>query len=346
MTTPVTAPLRKVRWGVLGTASIAVRRAIPGMQKGEWCDVAAIASRDKRRAEDTAAKFGMARAYGSYDELLADPDIEAVYNPLPNHLHAPWSIKAAEAGKHVLCEKPVSTTVSGARALLAARNRTGVKIGEAFMVRTHPRWLHARKLVREGRLGQLRLISALFTYFNRDAANPRNILEAGGGALLDLGCYAITFSRFLFGEEPLRVFGAIERDRDWRTDVLTSAILEFPEGRATFTCGTQLAYCQTVRVNGTKANLEIPFAINPPADRPCEIIVSEQQGAASATGSIESFQPVDQFTIQGDAFSRAIRENTEAPVPLEDSVRNMAVIEAVFESARGGEWVRPDYLLA
>ena len=215
------------------------------MQKGEWCEISAIASRDGRRAEEAAAKFGIAKAYGSYDELLADPEIEAVYNPLPNHLHVPWSIKAAEAGKHVLCEKPISITAADACKLLAVRNRTGVKIGEAFMVRTHPRWIRARELVRGGRIGQLRLISGLFSYFNRDPANTRNIYEAGGGALLDLGCYPITLSRFLFAEEPTRVFGAIERDPETKTDVLTSAILEFPSGRATFTCSTQLAYFQT-----------------------------------------------------------------------------------------------------
>jgi predicted dehydrogenase len=335
----------KVRWGVLGVASIAVRRAIPGMQKGEWCEVTAIASRDKRRAEEAAAKLGIAKAYGSYDELLADSEIDAVYNPLPNHLHVPWSIKAAEAGKHVLCEKPLSTRLAEARMLLDARNGTGVKIGEAFMVRTHPRWLRARELVRGGRIGELQLVAGLFSYFNRDPANPRNIFEAGGGALLDMGCYAITLSRFLFEQEPTRVFGAIQRDADTRTDALTSAILEFPSGRATFTCSTQLAYFQTMHIAGTQARMEIPFAINPPADRTSEIIIGEQAGAILAGVQIESFAPVDQFTIQGDAFSRAIRENAEVPVPLEDSVRNMAAIEAVFRSAESGGWVQPDYSL-
>ena len=197
------ADARKVRWGVLGVASIAVRRAIPGMQKGEWSEIAAIASRDLRKAEDAARKLGIPKAYGSYEELLADPEIEAVYNPLPNHLHVPWSIKAAEAGKHVLCEKPLSTTVAEARKLLAVRDRTGVKIGEAFMVRTHPRWLRARELIRAGRIGQLRSISGQFSYFNRDPANIRNIRESGGGALLDMGCYPITLSRFIYGEEPI-----------------------------------------------------------------------------------------------------------------------------------------------
>lgn len=334
---------KKVRWGVLGVASIAVRRAIPGMQKGEWCEISAIASRDKHRAEEAAANLGIAKAYGSYEELLADPEIDAIYNPLPNHLHVPWSIKAAEAGKHVLCEKPISITAAEARQLLAVRNRTQVKIGEAFMVRTHPRWLRVRQLVREGRIEQLRLVSGLFGYFNRDLANPRNILEDGGGALLDIGCYPITLSRFLYGEEPTRIFGEIERDPETRTDILTSAILEFPSGRATFTCSTQIAYVQTMHLLGTNGRMEIRLPLNPPANRPSEIIIGDLKDPSPAGTVVESFPYVDQFTIQGDALSRAILENTEVPVPLEDSVKNMAVIDTVFRSAEKGQWISLDF---
>jgi predicted dehydrogenase len=336
-------PPEKVRWGVLGVASIAVRRAIPGMLKGEWCEISAIASRDKHRAEEAATKLGIAKAYGSYEELLADPEIDAIYNPLPNHLHVPWSIKAAEAGKHVLCEKPISVTAAEARNLIAVRDRTGVKIEEAFMVRTHPRWLRVRELVRAGRVGQLRLVSGLFGYFNRDLANPRNILEAGGGALLDIGCYPITLSRFLYGEEPTRAFGEIERDPETRTDTLTSAVLEFPSGRATFTCSTQVAYVQTMHLLGTEGRMQIQLPLNPPANQPSEIIIGDLKDPSPACTVVESIPYVDQFTIQGDVFSRAIRENTDVPVPLEDSVKNMAVIDALFRSAETGRWVRPDY---
>ena len=332
---------KKIRWGVLGVASIAVRRAIPGMQKGALCEISAIASRDKRRAEDAAAKLGIAKAYGSYDELLADPEIDAIYNPLPNHLHVPWSIRAAEAGKHVLCEKPVSTTAAEARSLITVRDRTGVKIEEAFMVRTHPRWLRVRELVRAGRIGQLRLVSGLFGYFNRDLANTRNVLEDGGGSLLDIGCYPITLSRFLYGEEPTRVFGEIERDSETRTDILTSAILDFPSGRCTFTCGTQIAYVQTMQLLGTKGRIGIQLPLNPPADHPSEIIIGDLKDPSPAGTEVESIPYADQFTIQGDAFSRAILENTEVPVPLEDSVKNMAAIDAVFRSAEIREWVNP-----
>jgi predicted dehydrogenase len=312
------------------------------MQKGEWCEISAIASRDKHRAEEAAANLEIAKAYGSYEELLADPEIDAIYNPLPNHLHVPWSIKAAEAGKHVLCEKPIGLTAAETRQLLTVRDRTRVKIGEAFMVRTHPRWLRARELVREGGIGQLRLVAGLFGYFNRDLANTRNILEAGGGALLDIGCYPITLSRFLYGQEPTRVFGEIERDPETRTDILTSAILEFPSGRGTFTCSTQIAYVQTMHILGTAARMEIRLPLNPPAGQPSEIIIGDLKDPSPAGTVVELFPYVDQFTVQGDAFSRAILENTEAPVPLEDSLKNMAVIDAVFRSAEAREWAKPD----
>src|SRR6266436_8489161 len=222
----------KVKWGVLGVASIATRKVIPGMQKGTLSAVSGIASRDARKAEDAAHKLGIAKVYGSYEELLADPEIEAIYNPLPNHLHVPWSIRAAEAGKHVLCEKPLALTVAECRTLIDARNRTGVKIGEAFMVRTHPQWLRAREIVRSGEIGDIRAAMVAFSFFNRDPKNIRNVPEWGGGALMDIGCYAIQFSRFMFGQEPARVVALIERDPDMGIDRLTSAALDFPSGPA------------------------------------------------------------------------------------------------------------------
>ena len=225
---------KKVKWGVLGAASIAVRKVIPGMQRGQHIEIAAVASRDLAKAESAASNLKIAKAYGSYEELLADPEIEAIYNPLPNHLHVPWSIKAAEAGKHVLCEKPIAMNAAEARTLLAARDRTHVKIGEAFMVKTHPQWLRARELVRAGKIGELRAIVGAFSYFNRDPNNVRSKPEWGGGGLLDIGSYPITMSRFMFGAEPWRVSGVLERDPDFGTDRLTSGILEFAAGALHF----------------------------------------------------------------------------------------------------------------
>jgi len=336
----------KVRWGVLSTSHFALAKAVPAMQKGEWSEVIAIASRDKSSAAQAAKSLGIRKSYGSYEELLADGEIEAIYNPLPNHMHVPWSIKAAEAGKHVLCEKPLSMTVAEAQQLIAASNRAGVKIGEAFMVRTHPQWLRTRELVRSGRIGELRSIVGVFSYFNRDASNIRNIPEAGGGALMDIGCYPITTSRFVFDEEPSRVLGIIERDPDMKTDRLASAILDFPSGQAVFTCSTQLVPYQHMHCLGTKGRIEIEIPFNAPNDRPCRIFIDDGGDLFGKDISSENFPTCDQYTIQGDIFSRAIRENREAPVPLENAIRNMAVIEAIFRSVESERWESPANLLA
>jgi predicted dehydrogenase len=332
----------KVRWGVLGAASIAVRKVIPGMQKGEWSEVTAIASRDLPKAEDAAHRLGIAKAYGSYEELLADPDVEAIYNPLPNHLHVPWSIKAAEAGKHVLCEKPLSLTVAEAKTLLAARDRCGVKIGEAFMVKTHPQWLRTRDLVRHDVIGELRAIVGVFSYFNRDPKNVRHVVEWGGGGLMDIGCYPITTSRWIFGEEPLRVAGVAERDPDFGTDRLTSAVMEFPSGQAVFTCSTQMVPYQRMQFLGTKGRVEIEIPFNAPNDRPTRIFVDDGRDVFGTGIRTETISVCDQYTVQGDAFSRAIREGGEIPVPLEDAIANMAVIEAIFRAADSERWERPE----
>ncbi|HLZ91503.1 MAG TPA: Gfo/Idh/MocA family oxidoreductase [Candidatus Acidoferrum sp.] len=331
--------MKKVKWGVLGAASIAVRKVIPGMQKGAGSEITAIASRSRKKAEEAARRLGIPKAHGSYEELLQDGEIEAIYNPLPNHLHVPWSIKAAEAGKHVLCEKPISLTVAEARTLLAARDRTGVKIGEAFMVKTHPQWLRTREIVRSGGIGALRCIAGVFSYFNRDPANVRHKVEWGGGGLLDIGCYPVTMSRFIFGEEPTRVAGVLERDPDFGTDRLASVMMEFPSGQSIFACGTQTAYFQRMNFLGTSGRVEIEIPWNAPNDRPTRIFIGDVTGGAP---KVEEFPAVDQYTIQGDEFSRAIRGERDVPVPLEDALANMAVIEAIFCAAESGKWERPE----
>ncbi|MGC1492386.1 MAG: Gfo/Idh/MocA family oxidoreductase [Candidatus Acidiferrum sp.] len=332
---------KKVKWGVLSTAKIGLNKVIPAMQLGEWSEVVAIASRDGKRAENAAKKLRIPKAYWSYEELLADPEIEAIYNPLPNHMHVPWSIKAAEAGKHVLCEKPISLNAAEAKLLLDARNRTGVKIGEAFMVRTHPQWLRTRDLVRSGRIGDLRAVVGVFSYFNRDAANIRNVADWGGGGMYDIGCYPISGSRFVYGEEPSRVMGLVERDPDFQTDRLASVILDFPAGQAIFTCSTQLVAYQRMQFLGTKARIEIEIAFNAPNDRPCRIFVDDGRDVFGGGVSVETFPTCDQYTVQGDVFSRAIRGDGDVPVSVEDAIGNMAVIDAVFRSAKTGRWERP-----
>jgi predicted dehydrogenase len=332
----------KVKWGVLGVASIATRKVIPGMQKGTLSEVAAIASRDARKAEDAAHKLGIAKAYGSYEALLADPEIEAIYNPLPNHLHVPWSIKAAEAGKHVLCEKPLSLTVAEAKTLLAARDRCAVKVGEAFMVKTHPQWVRTQDLIQHGVIGELRSIVGAFSYFNRDPENVRNAAEWGGGGLMDIGCYLIMTSRWMFGAEPLRVWGIAEKDPEFGVDRLTSAMMEFPSGHVVFTCSTQMVPYQRVQFLGTKGRIEIEIPFNAPPDRPTRIFIDDGRDVFGGGIRTETIPICDQYTLQGDAFSRAIREGGEVPVPLEDAIGNMAVIEAVFRAGDSGRWERPE----
>lgn len=334
----------KVRWGVLGVARIAVTKVIPAMQRGQWSQVTAIASRDLEKARSAARQSAIPTAYGSYEELLEDREIEAVYIPLPNHLHVPWSIKAAEAGKHVLCEKPIALDAKEALELIAARDRTGVKMQEAFMIRSHPQWLTARQLIRTGRIGKLRSILGFFSYSLSNPSDIRNVLEWGGGGLMDIGCYPITSSRWIFGEEPNRVLGLVERDQQMKVDRLTSVILDFPSGQSVFTCGTQLVGYQRIQFFGTEGRIEIEIPFNAPPDRPCRIFIDD--GSDLFGGGIETkeFEACDQYTIQGDLFSQAILEGTEVPTPLEDAVRNMAVIDATFRSAETGKWEIPERL--
>jgi predicted dehydrogenase len=325
---------------VLGAASIALRKAIPGMQESALARVVAIASRDIAKARAAANELGIPRAYGSYEELIDDPDIEAIYNPLPNHLHVPWSIRAAERGKHVLCEKPIALTAREARELLEVRDRTGVQIGEAFMVRTHPQWLKVKEIVESGRIGELRLIAGHFSYYRRDPADVRSRVEWGGGALMDVGCYPTTISRWLFGAEPTEVVGLIERDPEMRIDRLTSGLLRFPSGQATFSCAMQLVAFQAVQIFGTTGRIAASFH-SMPSDE-ARILVDDGSDLLRG-GGIETitFPPVNQFSIQADRFSAAIRGVGTVPVSLEDAVGNMAVIDALFRSAESHEWERP-----
>ena len=330
---------KPVRWGVLSTAKIGREKVIPAMQRGTLSDVVAIASRDIERARQVAGDLGIPKVYGSYEELIADPEIEAIYNPLPNHLHIPWSIKAAEAGKHVLCEKPIALTADEAQTLIEVRDRTGRLIEEAFMVRHHPQWRRVRELVREGRIGRLRATQGFFSYTNLDPANIRNQADIGGGGLYDIGCYPITTSRFIFESEPKRVIALIERDPEMKTDRLTSAILDFEQGHASFVCSTQLVPYQRMQVFGTEGRIEIEIPFNAPPDQPCRIFVDDGSGAPSTSSArTETFDVVDQYTVQGDDFSLVVRTGQALEFPLENAVRNMRILDALFRSAESGRW--------
>lgn len=330
--------MKPVRWGVLGAASIALRKAVPGMQKSAFIDVVAIASRDESKARAAADELGVIRAYGSYEALLADPEIEAIYIPLPNHLHVSWTIKAMEAGKHVLCEKPIALNAEEARTLLAVRDRTGAKIGEAFMIRSHPQWLGAKALIESGRIGELRSITGHFSYINADPANVRNVREWGGGGLLDIGCYPITLSRWLFGSEPEAVVAMIERDPRSGIDRLATAIMRFPNGQASFTVGTQLVPFQTMQLFGTRGRIGVELPFNAFPDRPTRLRIDDGSDFAGRSEEHIEFAAVDQYALQGEQFSLAVRGAGPVPVPLEDAIANMEVIDALFRSATSGRW--------
>jgi len=342
MTTNAPVNPKAVRWGVLGAADIAVKKVIPAMRGCDRSTVVAIASRDKQKADAAAKALGIPRAYGSYEELIADPDVEAIYNPLPNYLHVPWSVRAAAAGKHVLCEKPIALSATEARELRDARDRAGVLIGEAFMVRTHPQWLGVRDLIASGRIGDLRLVVGHFSYFRRDATDIRSRAEWGGGALMDIGCYPITLSRWLFNAEPLEVTGQLEHDPDMGIDRLGAALLRFPAGQASFTCAGQLSPHQRMQILGTKARIEVEIPFNAPPDRACRIYVDDGSQFAGASAEMIEFPAVDQYALQADRFSDAIRGVGTVPVSLDDAIANMSVIDAVFRSAKSRRWEKPE----
>jgi predicted dehydrogenase len=320
-----------VRWGIVSTASIGIDKVIPAIRTAARCEVAAIASRDLARAEAAASALEITRAHGSYDDLLADPEVDAVYIPLPNHLHAEWTIAAARAGKHVLCEKPLAMTAADAERMIAACEAEGVLLMEAFMYRLHPSWEAVRELVAAGRIGDLRAVQSWFSYFNDDPADIRNIPEAGGGALFDVGCYSVNLSRMLFGAEPVRTQGSVTRDPQMGIDVLTSGILEFPNGTATFTCSTRAEPDQRVHVCGTRGRISVEIPFNVPPDLPSRVFVtSGGDPPVRPDTEMLTFEPADPYGVQAERFAAAVLDGTPVPTPPSDAIGNLRVIEELF----------------
>ncbi|MEO7967002.1 MAG: Gfo/Idh/MocA family oxidoreductase [Gemmatimonadaceae bacterium] len=329
--------MNDIRWGILGAARIAETQVVPALKRGDGCQVTAIASRDGARARDFANRLGIATSFGRYEALLECEEVDAVYIPLPNHLHVPWSIRALEHGKHVLCEKPIAMSGAEARLLQdATRAHPTLRVMEGFMYRFHPQWDFVRRLLDEGAIGTLGLIEAFFSYHNEDAGNIRNHAEMGGGALMDIGCYGVSVARWLYGAEPVRVMGSVERDPRFGTDRLTTAILEFEDGMATVACATQLAPSQRVHLVGTKGRIEIDLPFNGPLDLPRR--VRHIRGGVVQEHVDEG---ANQFVRMGERFAHAARHLAPVPTPLSDAVANMDVIDAVLESARENAWVSP-----
>jgi predicted dehydrogenase len=312
------------------------------MQRGAWTTVEAIASRDEGRAREAARELGLAKAYGSYEALIADPEIDAVYIPLPNHLHVEWTTRAAEAGKHVLCEKPIGLSAADAETLVRVRDRTGVLIQEAFMVRTHPQWLRARDIAQSGEIGTVRSIVGYFSFFSDDPRNIRHRKDYGGGGILDIGCYLVNTSRMIYAAEPRRVCALVEDSAAFGVDTLASMMLDFGEARhAVGTCSMELAHGQRVIISGSLGRIEIEIPFNAPPDRPCRIFVEDAPPGEVPDRQTVELPVCDQYTIQGDLFSQAVRKGRPAPYPLEDSVSNMRVIDALFRSGSSGAWENP-----
>ncbi|HUG85910.1 MAG TPA: Gfo/Idh/MocA family oxidoreductase [Euzebya sp.] len=327
-------------WGVLSTAKIGTRFVIPAMQNSQRGRVTAIGSRDHQRARRVADELGIQRAHGSYEALLEDPEVDAVYNPLPNHLHVPWTIRAAEAGKHVLCEKPIALSAAEAETLREVRDRTGVAIQEAFMVRTHPQWVAVRDSIADGELGQLRAIQGFFSYFNDDPTDIRNQAAIGGGGMLDIGCYPVTTSRFVTGTEPTRVAAIVDQDPETGIDRLGSALLDFPGVQASFMYSTQAFPYQRMTFVGTSARVEVEIPFNAPTDQACRVLWY-RDGRPVAPAQVTSIPVCDQYAVAADAFAASVLDGAPQPVPLEDSIRNMRVLDALLTSAGAGTWQTP-----
>ena len=330
--------MKPIVWGVLGTARIALERVIPAMRPSESCDVRAIASRDASRAAEAAEAMGVPRSCGSYEELLADPAIEAVYNPLPNHLHVEWSIRALEAGKHVLCEKPIACSAAEVAPLIDARDRTGLLVEEAVMVRDHPQWSRVRGLIDDGRIGALRNVQLSYSHFNDDPRDIRNRTAMGGGGLLDVGSYCCTIARLIFGSEPLRAVALLDRDPRFGVDRFATALLEFAEGHASFFCSMQSSRYQMVQIVGTTGwmRAEVPFA-HPP-DLPARLVIGSNVAPGTESDEIIRFEPVNQYRLQAERFGRQIRGAAASRWPLETGLANMRVLDAIRRSGESGRW--------
>ena len=326
---------RKINWGILSTAYIAVEQVIPAMKKSKYCNLLGIASRDEKKAVEKSIMFDIPKSYGSYKDLLEDDEIEAVYIPLPNHLHVPWAIKALQKGKHVLVEKPIGlNTIESRNLMKESQKYPSLKVMEAFMYKFHPQWIKIKELVQSGFIGELKSIQSSFSFFDDNPASIVNKKEYGGGSLMDIGCYPISLSRYLFNSEPRSVSAKIEYHKELGVDLLTSSVMEFDSGHSSFFCSTILEENQKVEIFGTNGIITVPVPFNPDKNKPSKLVIRRQN-----TKSEIEFEICDQYEIQVDHFSVNILNDEIPQISLQDSINNLHIIEKIFESDEAGKSV-------
>lgn len=326
--------MEKLRLGVLGTSRIYAQRVAPSLKASLLVEPFAIASRDAEKAKKYGDAQRFSRSYGSYEALLADSEVDFVYIPLPNHLHLEYIKKAADAGKPVICEKPLCLNAKEAVEAAVYCQKKQIPLMEAFMYRFHSQWIRAKELAACGELGELMTVNGIYSYTNKDGNNIRNIEACGGGALLDIGCYTVSSARYLFGREPVRVVCTLVRDPVFKTDIFVSAILDFGEGKtATFSVSTQVFPHQRITIIGTGGSLSIKIPFNMPPDIPGHITMDVGVEKRRIKTKI-----ADQYLLEFDAFAEALIRKTEVPAPVSDAVANMAVLDALFASAGSGTW--------
>ena len=325
--------MENVKWGVLGVSTHFIKRIMLPMQKSNKVNLYGIASRNREKARATAKRFGIRKAYSGYEELLSDPEIEAVYLPLPNNLHVVWIKKAADHGKHILCEKPLALNAPEAEEAINYAKSKKVLIMEAFMYRFHPQWKRAIELVRIGEIGKINFVQCTFTYNNPDPANIRNKPEMGGGSIYDIGCYAVSTARFIMEREPSRVVSIVERDKEFKTDSRVGGMLDFGDAHALFSVGTRTYPYQVVEIFGTSGYIRIKIPFNTFSDVPAEVEVSTKIGFRELLT-----EPVDHYQLEFEAFSAAVREGRDVPVSPADAVNNLKVMDALFRSGERGTW--------
>lgn len=329
--------VNKIRWGIISTAKIGCNHVIPAIKKSKDCELVAIGSRSLKKGQQVAKALGIPKAYGSYEELFKDPNIDAVYNPLPNHLHISVSLQAAKAGKHILCEKPVAISEKEAKKLNAIPKN--IKFMEAFMIRFHLQWLAVLKQIKEKKLGQVKAVQVFFSYFNNDEKNIRNVVDFGGGGMYDIGCYPIVIGKYVFGTNPSRVVGLVDIDPKFKTDRLFSAILDFDKGRhMTFSVSTQLVPYQCVQILGTQGRLEVQIPFNPTANKPTYLLLDDGSNLDGSKIKKITIPACDHYQLECEAFNKAIRGKSKLEYSVDDAIANMKIIDAVFKSTKTGKW--------